>query len=601
MLQNEGSPSRLEHLPVILIAAVVQGWALYGLHVAITDGHWPATVPAWLLAGYAVATLIPITIEMFAKSIRDKHTWVLLACTTALFFYFGWHHGSQVVDMGPDQRDFPEQWIPLGFALVVLWLLMLPFMQARIETGRWRAPYAVLFANAWNNKLVLLEAALFSGLFWLLLLLWQQLFAMLGIGFFKELFQKPLFIYPVTSIVFGIALHLIGSLDRITKVVLEQLLNVLKWLLTLAAIILTLFTIALAAKLPGMIASAERAISAAWLLWLVAVTVLLVNAAYRDGGVERAYPRPIANGLRFVIPLIAVIASIALYALYLRIDRYGLTVDRVWACIVAGAACVYGFGYALASRDTQWMGGIARVNVIAAVFLIVAIGLALTPVMSPYRLAAASQFEIVMQDRPRSDTRRADDPLHYLRFSAGEYGRRRLELLSQLQDHPNAEKVRKEAKAAIVRAHRWDTTPSQMDMDEWLSQMVLRPVERSLDAALVATLRAELAKPQSRWLYQSHREALIGLFVDMDADHAEEFVVVGPSGALVFQSQGGTWSFEGRLNPDVQPQQGQLLAAVNANQIRVAEPRWRNLEIGRFTLRPIDTGSPASALRAAGD
>lgn len=37
---------------------------------------------------------------------------------------------------------------------------------------------------------------------------------MLGIRFFKELFQEPIFVYPVTSLTFGIALYLIGSLDR---------------------------------------------------------------------------------------------------------------------------------------------------------------------------------------------------------------------------------------------------------------------------------------------------------------------------------------------------------------------------------------------------
>src|SRR4030095_10448084 len=94
------------------------------------------------------------------------------------------------------------------------------------EDRLWRVPYVALFTQAWNNKLVLIEAAGFTGLFWLLLLLWQQLFVMLGLRFFRELFREPLFIYPVTSLVFGGALHLIGSLERLTQLVLEQVLNV---------------------------------------------------------------------------------------------------------------------------------------------------------------------------------------------------------------------------------------------------------------------------------------------------------------------------------------------------------------------------------------
>jgi hypothetical protein len=92
----------------------------------------------------------------------------------------------------------------------------------------------MLFTYAWRNKLVLGEAALFTGLFWLLLFLWQMLFHMLGINYFRELFEEPIFVYPVTSLAFGSALHLIGSIERLTAVVLEQLLNVLKWLGLLA-------------------------------------------------------------------------------------------------------------------------------------------------------------------------------------------------------------------------------------------------------------------------------------------------------------------------------------------------------------------------------
>lgn len=73
---------------------------------------------------------------------------------------------------------------------------------------------------------------------------------MLGIRFFTELLEEPIFVYPVTSLAFGFALHLIGSIERLTSVVLEQLLNVLKWLAILAGLILALFTVALIFRTP---------------------------------------------------------------------------------------------------------------------------------------------------------------------------------------------------------------------------------------------------------------------------------------------------------------------------------------------------------------
>src|SRR5262249_29205861 len=159
--------------------------------------------------------------------------------------------------------------------IALQWLLVLPFVQARLIEGHWRCRYELLFSTAWNNKLTLAEAAAFTGLFWLLLGLCAQLFRMLGVHFFAELFREPLFVYPITSIVFGTALHLIGSLERLSRVLLEQILNVLKWLALLAGLILALFTATLIFRLPPMIASGEKAIAAQWLLWLVAVTVLL--------------------------------------------------------------------------------------------------------------------------------------------------------------------------------------------------------------------------------------------------------------------------------------------------------------------------------------
>ena len=41
-------------LPFILLAAVIQGWSLYGLHHSLEFHHWPATNQPWLMALYAL-------------------------------------------------------------------------------------------------------------------------------------------------------------------------------------------------------------------------------------------------------------------------------------------------------------------------------------------------------------------------------------------------------------------------------------------------------------------------------------------------------------------------------------------------------------------
>src|SRR5271170_2472713 len=368
------SSSAKAALPLILMGAVVQGWALYGLHDAIKGHHWPATDQAWLVALYALAVFVPVTAQLLAEHARAAAFWRLLAILGIAFFYFGWHHGASVSAGVTGRPGDSEEYFSLALLLTILWLLALPFAQNRLSAGQWTIQYQSLFANAWRNKLVLAEAALFTGLFWLLLFLWQTLFHMLGIDFFRELFEEPIFVYPVTSLAFGCALHLIGSIERLTSVVLEQLLNVLKWLALLAGVILAFFTIALVFKLPGLLFTGQKAIGAVWLLWLLAVVVLLLNAAYRDGSVAQPYPKWIAQFLRVIVPLTVIISLTALYALLTRTWYYGLTVERVWAFVVAGAALLYSAGYSISAFGRgAWLAGIARVNIIVALALIAVI------------------------------------------------------------------------------------------------------------------------------------------------------------------------------------------------------------------------------------
>ena len=109
-------------LPVILAAAVVQGWVLYGLHHAVKEHHWPATDQAWLIALYALAVFIPATVQLLAEHARTAALWRLVAILTAAYFYFGWHHGASV-SPAAEPLSRSEGYFPLALLLTVLWLL----------------------------------------------------------------------------------------------------------------------------------------------------------------------------------------------------------------------------------------------------------------------------------------------------------------------------------------------------------------------------------------------------------------------------------------------------------------------------------------------
>jgi hypothetical protein len=582
-------------LPFILLAAVIQGWSLYGLHHSLEFHHWPATNQAWLMALYALAVFVPLTVQMLADTARGASMWRLVAILAAAFFYFGWHHGTAVFPGGPEPFRGADEYFPFAFVLIVLWLMALPFAQGRLATGRWAIQYPALFASAWRNKLTLAEAALFTALFWLLLFLWQTLFHMLGIDYFRELFREPIFVYPVTSLTFGCALHLIGSIERLTAVVLEQLLNVLKWLGLLAGVILVFFTVALVFKLPGLVFTGQKAIGAAWLLWLTAVVVLLLNAAFRDGSVSQPYPKWVAQFLRLVVPLTVIISATAFYALMMRSQHYGLTVGRVWAFIVAGAALLYAVGYARAAFGRgAWLAGMSRVNVAVAIALIAVLCAALTPLLSPYRLAANSQFRLIREKglaaTEDEQTNRygvmQDTPLRYLRFDSGNYGRAKLQELAELQAGPDAENIRVSAKRLLAQTARWEAPPAwgAATVAAAVAKLRIYPAGRTLDQNLSGVLTADLASASTGFAFRNTLDRAAGLYISLNRDNSEEFVFLTDSSGLVYENRAGQWVRVGSLYADRSESAGRngwdLFGQLAKGNVAATSPKWNDLSIG---------------------
>jgi hypothetical protein len=564
-------------LPIILLAAVVQGSALYGLHLSIDRNAWPATEPGVLAGLYAIALLVPLTVQRLVQHVRRRPTWVLIGALAAFYLLVGWHYGAWVLDEA--RLKSPERWFEPAVIVAIQWLLIMPFVQARLIEGRWRSRYELLFSSAWSNKLVLAEAAAFTGLFWLLLLLWAQLFRMLGIRFFEELFGEPIFIYPVTSIVFGVALKLIGSLERFTTVLLEQSLSLLKWLALLAGLIVAVFTVALVSELRMLISYGEKAIAAVWLLWLIAVTVLLVNAAYRDGSLAQPYPRVIGIALRCVIPLTMVSAFVAAYALRLRVDEYGFTVSRFWGYVVAGAALLYSVGYTLAVRhDQHWMRSIAGVNVIVALYLIGTLTLALTPVLSPYRVAANSQFAMALEGPATSTGAYNATHMSYLRFSAGKYGRDRLGELSRIENHPRAEEVRLAANTELALEQRW--RPPQFDSSAFM-RIDVQPAGRTLDSGLLVAL----ANDQANLGQAIDTATAAGVFIDLNNDEVEEFVLLANTRATAYRSDNGAWRRIGEMVNRRYDSAQTIASQVRRGDVKTEPAEWQDLVIGELRYR----------------
>src|SRR5262249_27520700 len=151
-----------------------------------------------------------------------------------------------------------------------------------------------------------------------------------------------------------------------------------------------------------------------------------------------------------LIPLIA----LAGYGLWLRLQQYGWTGQRVTAaaCIAVGAC--YATGYATAvARSGMTLRLLETTNVVAAFAILGALFALFTPLADPVRISVADQVRRLESGRTPVD----QFDFAFLRFHSGRYGLSALEELKRKTDGPEAARISQKA----VEALDW-RTPGQV-------------------------------------------------------------------------------------------------------------------------------------------
>jgi hypothetical protein len=572
----EGTPLNRRLILSRVGIALTQGVLLWVLYEVVTHELWPVGRRGLLVGLICALVVTPLAHYLIVDLAARSRQVTVLAGLALLSFGLGWHHGTWTY--------FEEHggFYSFPFALGVLLFHALPFLQTALWRGSWRPRYQDLFHFAWRNTLLGALGGLFAGVFWLLLWLWAALFHMLGIDLFQDLFTSSPFAITATTVAVGVGVQLAGSVERLQGALRQQLLALLKWLAPLAILILVLFTVALVAKSPELFAEHRRAISAAWLLWLVALTVALVNAAYQDGREEAPYPRWLGVAIRYAVVLLLPVALLAMYALGVRIDAYGMTVARAWGMLVALVALAYAGGYAWAGlRKGAWMAGIGAVNVGVALVTIALMTLMLTPLLAPERLAATSQFRRVLADADGDHD--DNDAYAYLRFNSGRYGRERLAELAKIEAHPRAEEIRRRAAAESERRRPWEQSILSGELVADLVQVF--PAGSVAEPALLATLDQATGTKLANWCFVDDPCPL--LLADLNRDESPEAVVFlghGVVGATRKQQGWRALRYVQRLGEFASRNDRQALRqALEAGEYRIGDLPWQAIELnGEF-------------------
>jgi hypothetical protein len=555
---------------------------LQGLTLWMASESWPHGI-VWRSLCSALIVLVVVggwQLQMLWGQLREAERWKLLlpaillpaALAAWLAIQFDqprWYHFDEATGT-------LLLWSQLALAYILT-----PFIQARRPAHRWRFDYSALYRHAWNNGLLLFMSSVMLGVFWLLIWLWSGLFSMLGVDQFKRLFSSSGFVWVASATVIAAGLRIGQERGQVIDALRNVLQAMCRFLLPLTVVILLLFVVFL--PFTGLAPLWATRHATPILLALVFAHIALLNGAVQDGLHTAHYPRPLrllADASSLCLPLLA---GLAMHALWLRIDQYGLTPDRVLAALLALVALVHGLALvrAVLQRDSAWLSGLRQSNPPLALFAACLLVLMHVPMLSPLQLSAWSQYQRLLDAKLPAE--RTD--LGALRFQLGEPGRRHLEMLRQRLAEPWKDEARRvRLQADLQRLDNADNywgwigeqTMADMPPIPWIGEPL--PDTSGALARAVGSQGCEAAKCR--------------LFaVDLNADGQPEVLLVSdarPRAVSVFGREGSdAWRYRGYFQvPDAVLDPETLVDRLGNGAFQLVPPRFQALQIDGVRLEP---------------
>ncbi|MEO1309758.1 MAG: hypothetical protein AAFV51_02165 [Pseudomonadota bacterium] len=338
-----------------------------------------------------------------------------------------------VAESAPDiDTALPLFWLAAGGPLA--FFLLLVFSKASID-ARTPPPYRALFLHGLSLPLIGGAAKIFAGLICAFLFTWAWLFDSLGVSIFLEIVREPWFLLPFLG---GVGALSVGVIRGRTAVI-----GALRFIVLLFCRIAAPLGAAFAITLAGLLAVQgvdgvfEGGGVASTMLAFAIAGMLIVNGVYQngDGPPPALWLRLSTLVLLILIPLFV---GLAAWALWLRVEQYGLTPPRFLGLAMVAQAVIYAaFGLIAAGselhwRAERWMRPLGVLNTAhAGLWVVILFGL-LTPLLDPYAWSARHQAE-----RVRSQSVSIEEfDFGYLYFRLGRAGEREAEALAAINDHP---------------------------------------------------------------------------------------------------------------------------------------------------------------------
>ncbi|HBB6753943.1 TPA: DUF4153 domain-containing protein [Citrobacter freundii] len=554
--------SRTTRLGMIFIG-LLQGALCYLLMTYLVPHN-----DGWLFYGMPATIAITSALLLTVVSFKQRALWYWMALifvvVLAMSVWLKW----QVEDS--DKWRQHEVFMFYGWRLLLMAMLALPWIQYSLHVSREQARYPHFYRQLWLNALTLLIVFVANGLFWLVLLLWSEMFKLVGIPFFSTLFfDTDWFGYVAFGLITALAVVLARTQSRLVTAVQKLLTFIATGLLPLVALLALMFILTL--PFTGLEAISQR-VSAAGLMSTLTLLLLLLMAIVREPQKE-ALPYP--GALRYLIKCSLIVAPIYMliagWSLWVRIQQYGWTPERLYGVLVVVVLLVWSFGY-LASILRRGRNPLELQGPVILGVSLLALGLLVllsSPVIDAWRISVNSHMGLY-----HSGKIKPDQVSLYMLDHSGKPGRAALEAL-QKDVAFNQDSKRRRDLNSLLQGSR--DPVKELTATQLVSKVVIAPGSEKPDDAFWTFVKAQGYRITSC----AEQNACVLVSQDLNADgHPEQVLYAfGDGESLVFGMQKNKWDLLAVARLPEGFNKDKLLQSVANQQLGSAPRIWRDITI----------------------
>ena len=391
---------------VLTIFGAIAGLAFYALFelLAPKSGFDDVTLTAAVFAicffGGGLMMTGPIS---FTRSLLPATTLGFVLTPLILWARFRFEDADAFVNSGHP------------FAVIfVIFVITIPFFIANHAKDMSVRHYPDLFDTAWAVFMRVVVSMVFTGVFWLLLFLSDRLLSLVGLTLIGDILDLDAVPPILTGAVFGLAIMVSYELSDMISA--QLVLRLLRLLMPMITVVVGVFVIALPFQGLSNLFGYFSAGSVMMGMGIIATGLVSASIDRTSAeGVQRPWMKGFVQVLACLVPALG---GLAIAAVWVRVQDYGWTPDRLAAGTIAVIVFAYGVAYAISIlRRGDWGTRLRQSNILLAAGVVVVLALWLTPLLNPQAISSKSQLA-----RLDTGTAAADLPLYELAHSWGHAG-----------------------------------------------------------------------------------------------------------------------------------------------------------------------------------